>query len=78
MAAALAVDNVMALIYFPLCNLLGRGIADPGGAADASTAATATADSLPQRDGVLETSGALAVALAIAAASLRLAPPGCA
>jgi len=31
-AAALAVDNVMALVYFPLCTFLGRKEADPAAA----------------------------------------------
>lgn len=31
-ALGLAVDNVMAILYFPLCSLLGRGCSDPASA----------------------------------------------
>ena len=48
LAAALAADNVMALVYFPLCSYLGRDEPDPyageaGAEAEAAAAAAAAA-----------------------------------
>ena len=77
-AAALAVDNVMALVYFPLCSWLGRQASDPCGDGDdgcvmpdGTVVGESTDDENADRVGLQ--SRALAIALVIAAASKALA-----
>lgn len=71
-AASLAVDNVMALVYFPLCTSLGRRASPasspppPPAAADGVASANASTEHL---------GGALAVSLALVAAARALSPP---
>ena len=87
-AAALAVDNVMALVYFPLCAWLGRSEGDPFGEAGVPTAhgasqsqqaidgaASTEAEVAPplEVDRVSIQSRALAAALTVAAASQAIA-----
>lgn len=76
-AAALAVDNVMALAYFPLCSWLGRGEADPCGEDDAGCVledgSVAGGAVSMDEDRVGAQGKALAVALSIAATSRALA-----
>ena len=80
MAAALAVDNVMALVYFPLCSWLGRNEADPaarGMPESLPEAATTSADGAGAAgSGTAEQSACLALALTIVAASRRMASAG--
>lgn len=86
LATALAMDNLMALVYFPLCAWLGRDQVDPGAdgergdsaLADTMAAAVTTAAPPPpppptEAELAREQSGALAVALLIVSASRHLA-----
>ena len=82
MATALAVDNVMALVYFPLVSWLGRNEVDPI-ARDASFTAppAPVAGQTASNDGggsvgTAEQSACLAIALSVVAFSRRVASAG--
>jgi uncharacterized membrane protein len=80
LAAALAIDNVMALVYFPLCAWLGRDERDPLLERDDETTAAESTQTEEEAavhpssdDRVGAQSAALAIALAVAASARALA-----
>ena len=78
LAAALAADNIMALLYFPLCSYLGRNEPDPYAAADSgakpAAAAEASAPAAEGEDEVARLSSALALGVGAVALSRWLCP----